>query len=196
MREEILQATIQLIDEAGSAEALSLRAVAKQAGIAAPSIYPHFADREELLLAVLKHLFDELIALRSQAEDAVAAAGGSAWERLRAGVFATVRYGLERPGHYRMLYEGRVISSLSDKKAATFGRPIQLRVVALLKEILEASPETRGTNAERLSLLLWAAVHGVVSLQINKPTVPWPSATSLVEDLMVAIVRPAGIGMK
>ena len=105
-------------------------------------------------------------------------------ERLRASVLATVRFGLERPGHYKMLYEGRVISALSDPKAAAFGRPIQMRVTALIKEI-----GGEAEDAERLSLLLWTAVHGVISLQINKPTLPWPDATSLVEDHMRALLR-------
>ncbi|WP_420970475.1 TetR/AcrR family transcriptional regulator [Bradyrhizobium sp. B120] len=187
LREDILKAAIALIEKAGSCEGVSLRAVAKQAGIAAPSVYPHFADRDALLLAALQKLFDELVELRTTAEDA---SSGGAWERLRAGVFATVRFGLERPGHYKMLYEGRVISGLSDPKVATFGRAIQIRVVALIKEILAATPGREGEDAERLSLLLWAATHGVISLQINKPTLRWPKATALVEELMRALIRP------
>ncbi len=189
LREDILRAAISLIEKAGSCEAVSLRAIAKEAGIAAPSVYPHFADRDALLLAVLKKLFDELIELRTKAEEA---ASGGAWERLRAGVFATVRFGLERPGHYKMLYEGRVISGLSDPKLATFGRAIQTRVTALIKEILEATPGREAEDAERLSLLLWASTHGVISLQINKPTLRWPKATALVEDVMRALIRPDG----
>jgi AcrR family transcriptional regulator len=187
LRADILKAAISLIEKAGSCEGVSLRAVAKEAGIAAPSVYPHFADRDALLLAVLQKLFDELIELRTRAEEA---ASGGAWERLRAGVFATIRFGLERPGHYKMLYEGRVISGLSDPKVATFGRAIQTRVTALIKEILEAAPGREAEDAERLSLLLWASTHGVISLQINKPTLRWPKATVLVEDVMRALIRP------
>lgn len=186
LREAILAAAIALIERTGSCDGVSLRGVAKQAGIAAPSVYGHFADLDELLLAVLERLFAELIALRVAAEEA---AVGGPWERLRASVFATVRFGLTRPGHYRMLFEGQVVPALSNPKAATFGRPIQARVVALLREILDASGRA-GENAERLSLLLWAGVHGVISLQINKPTLDWPDATGLVEDLMRAVVRP------
>jgi AcrR family transcriptional regulator len=184
LRQDILKAAIDLIERAGSCEGLSLRGVAKEVGIAAPSVYPHFADREALLLAVLQQLFDELIELRNKAEEAAAAAGGGPGERLRAAVFATVRFGLDRPGHYKMLFEGRVIPALSDPKAAAFGRPIQMRVTALIKEI-----DSNAENTERLSLLLWTAIHGVISLQINKPTLPWPDATSLVEDHMRAILR-------
>lgn len=172
---------------------MSLRAVAKEVGIAAPSIYPHFGDREELLLAVLRHLFESLIALRTRAEEEAVAAGGGPWECLRAGAFATIRFGLERPGHYKMLYEGRVISGLSDKKAAAFGRTIQEKVVAHIDALLQSNSCQRSMEPERLSLLTWAAVHGVISLQINKPTLPWPDAAALVEDLMRAILRSVGV---
>lgn len=194
LRQEILTSAIALIEQAGSGEGLSLRAVAKQVGIAAPSIYPHFADREALLLAVLQQLFDDLIALRTKAEAEAAAAGGGAWERLRAAVFATVRFGLQRPGHYKMLFEGWIISGLSDPKAVAFGLPIQVRVVALIKEIRGTAAGRASNDAQRLSLLLWASTHGVISLQINKPTLPWPEATSLVEDLMRAVLRPSSGG--
>lgn len=192
LRQDILAAAINLIERAGTCEAVSLRAVAKEVGIAAPSVYPHFADREVLLLAILQQLFDELIAQRNQAEDEVAAAGGGPWDRLRAGVFATVRFGLDRPGHYKMLYEGGVISGLNDPMAAAFGRPIQIRVAGLIREILHGVPGRDGEDAERLALLLWCGSHGVISLQINKPTLPWPEASTLVDDLMHAIIRPTG----
>ncbi|WP_233590346.1 TetR/AcrR family transcriptional regulator [Dyella dinghuensis] len=195
LRQDILGAAIALIDRAGSSEAVSLRAVAKEVGIAAPSVYAHFPDRDALLLAVLQQLFDELIALRSEAEERAAAAGGGAWQQLRAGAFATVHFGLQRPGHYKMLYEGRVVSGLSDPMAAAFGRPIQLRVAGLIREILEGMPERENDDAERLALLIWAGTHGVISLQINKPTLRWPKATDLVEDLMRAVIRPANSGV-
>jgi len=188
--QDIIDAGIRLIDRAGSCEAMSLRAVAKEAGIAAPSVYPHFADRDALLLAILEQLFDELIALRTQAEEESAAAGGGPWEQLRAAEFAVVDYGLQRPGHYKMLHEGRVISGLTDPRRAQFGRPIQLRVATLIREALAGDPGRADVDAEHLALLLWAGVHGVISLQINKPTLDWPEATGLAEEMMTALVRP------
>ena len=42
LREEIVEAGIRLVDETGDSAALTLRGVARAAGIAAPSIYQHF----------------------------------------------------------------------------------------------------------------------------------------------------------
>ena len=82
LAEDIVTAALDLIEQHGSAEAVTLRAVARQAGIAAPSIYPHFADREAILLAVVVRVFDELAAAIQQA---TGAAGADLADRLAPG---------------------------------------------------------------------------------------------------------------
>ena len=63
-------------------------------------------------------------------------------------------------------------------------------MIALLREILATVPGRKEEDPERLSLLLWAGIHGIISLRINKPTLNWPDAEVLVDDMMRAIVRP------
>jgi AcrR family transcriptional regulator len=53
MRREILDAAIVLLGQAGTDDGVTLRAIARQAGIAAPSVYPHFSDRDAIIDAVL-----------------------------------------------------------------------------------------------------------------------------------------------
>src|ERR1700682_3032191 len=84
LRDEIIAAAIKVLSAIGAGDPVSLRAVAKEAKIAAPSVYIHFADRNVLLLAVLEKLFREQVAIRAAAETDAAKAGGGAWERLLA----------------------------------------------------------------------------------------------------------------
>jgi AcrR family transcriptional regulator len=174
LRPDIVAAAIRLLGRLGPDDAFSLRAVAKEAGIAAPSVYIHFADRNVLLLAVIEQLFGELSAIRTAAIEKAAKAGGGAWERLLAGSLAYVKFGMERPGHYRVLYEGRAISRLDDPMTANFGRAIQVQTAELIRQI--ASERGAMEKPEDLALLLWTSLHGIVSLQINKPTLKWPAA--------------------
>src|SRR5919197_383241 len=90
LRREIIDAAIRLLERLGPEDPFSLRAVAKEARIAAPSVYLQFADRNLLLLAVVEQLFDELIALRSAAIERAARAGGSGWQPLTASALASV----------------------------------------------------------------------------------------------------------
>jgi AcrR family transcriptional regulator len=56
---KILQATEQIIGESGI-EAATTRAVSERAGVAAPSLYRFFADRDEILDALLEQLIKDL----------------------------------------------------------------------------------------------------------------------------------------
>jgi AcrR family transcriptional regulator len=189
LRGEIIDAAVKVLSALGPEDPFSLRSVAKMANIAAPSVYIHFADRTMLLLAVLEKLFAEQVAIRAAAETDAARAGGGLWERLLARSVASVRFGLEHPGHYRVLFEGRVVPRLNDPRIAGFGRPLLLRSIELIREI-PSRPGRVSDDPERLSLLLWSGLHGVISLRINKPTLDWPAATELAEQITRTIIQP------
>jgi AcrR family transcriptional regulator len=189
LRGEIIEAAVKVLSALGPEDPFSLRSVAKMAKIAAPSVYIHFSDRNALLLAVLEKLFAEQVAIRAAAEADAAKAGGGAWELLLARSVASVRFGLEHPGHYKVLFEGRVVPRLNDPRIASFGRPLQVRSIELIREI-PSQPGRVSDDPERLSLLLWSGLHGVVSLRINKPTLDWPPATELAEQITRAIIQP------
>jgi AcrR family transcriptional regulator len=163
--------------------------VAKEANVAATSVYLHFSDLNELVLAVLQELFAEQIALRQADEDEFVRAGGSPWKCILAVARAYVAFGLSRPGHYKVLYEGRAIARLDDPKLAGFGRPLLGQTSRLIQATRkDAKLPNSQERSERLGLLLWAGLHGIVSLQTNKPTLNWPNATELAEQIARAVV--------
>lgn len=197
LRGEIIDAAVTVLAALGPEDPFSLRSVAKEAKIAAPSVYIHFSDRNVLLLAVLEKLFDEQVAIRAAAEAAAAEAGGGAWERLLARSIAAVEFGLEHPGHYKVLFEGRVVPRLNDPRVVDFGRPLLVRSIELIREIAPAPGSGRvSDDPQRLALLLWSGLHGIVSLRLNKPTLEWPAAVELAEQMIHALIQPAGAGQK
>ena len=127
LRDEIIDASIKVLAVLAPDEPFSLRAVAREAKIAAPSIYIHFANMNALLLAVLQKLLKEQVAIRAEAEEKAALAGGGAWERLLARSMAAVAFGLKHPGHYKVLYEGRVVPRLNNPRLEEFSRPAQVQ---------------------------------------------------------------------
>ncbi len=191
LRDEIIDASIKVLAVLAPDEPFSLRAVAREAKIAAPSIYIHFADMNALLLAVLEKLFKEQVAIRADAEEKAALAGGGAWERLLARSMAAVAFGLKHPGHFRVLYEGRVVPRLNNPRLEEFSRPALVRAVELIREIPIAKGARRVCDdPHRLALLLWSGLHGIVSLRINKPTLQWPDTMELAEQMTRAIIQP------
>jgi AcrR family transcriptional regulator len=190
LRGDIIDAAVRVLQRLGPEDPFSLRAVAKESGIAAPSIYIHFVDRDALLHAVLDHLYADLLALRSAAEEKAARLGGGAWEQLLAASFATISFGLERPGHYRVIYEGRIMPRLAAPNRMAFAAQLQARTVELIRDIAIQGPKRRVEDPSRTSMLLWAAIHGIISFRINKPDLPWPDTFELAENMLRVLIRP------
>src|SRR3954467_10582173 len=60
LRDDIVAAAVELLDEHGDESAITLRSVARRVGIAAPSIYRHFPDQPAIMLAVVQQAYAEL----------------------------------------------------------------------------------------------------------------------------------------
>src|ERR1700729_2079928 len=101
---DIVSGALALIDRTGSDEAVTLRAVAREIGIAAPSIYAHFPDREAIVAAAVGRIFDELTAANAAGTNL---AGDDPVDRLIAGCEAYVDFGLAQPARYGVLFSGR-----------------------------------------------------------------------------------------
>jgi hypothetical protein len=80
---------------------------------------------------------------------------------------------------------------LNDPRIADFGRPLLRRSIELIRDIPPVSAKARvSEDPQRIALLLWSGLHGVISLRINKPTLYWPPAAELAEQFAHAIIQP------
>jgi AcrR family transcriptional regulator len=97
-REKILEAAAKLLAEAPAAD-VSTRAVCEAAGVGAPMLYRLFGDKAGLLAAVVDRGFEQYLASKRAArpgEDPVA--------DLKNGWDNHMRFALEHPNHYRLMY--------------------------------------------------------------------------------------------
>ncbi|GAA2528795.1 TetR/AcrR family transcriptional regulator [Winogradskya humida] len=160
LRAEILAGVNRLLVDWGSTEKLTIRAVAREVGVAAPSIYLHFDDKSELVWAALAGKYVELAELMSAAADA---AGDGPLERLRAEVHAYCRFALNDPGHYRLMYE--VEQPIVD--AARLARHPAGVVSGRFRDAItrcDAAGHPSSLPVEQAGHTLWAGLHGVIAL--------------------------------
>jgi AcrR family transcriptional regulator len=196
---EIVDGALALIEREGTDEAVTLRAVAREVGIAAPSIYAHFEDRSAIMLAVVARVFDELTAAISSQ---VAGAGDDPVEQLVAGCEAYVAFGLERPARYRVLFSERRPDSASNWR--DYCRPVALvpgtspvlefgaESFALLVNALAtciAAGRSESTDAFADSTAIWVALHGTVSLTSATAGFPWPKPDDFVRGFVLRLAR-------
>ena len=190
LRPEIVRAATALLIESGNPEHVTLRAVARSVGIAAPSIYLHFADRSALLGAVMVEAERKFIRLLEAADPG---SGEPAHERLRRIGLAYIRFAARNQGAYQVLFNGLL-------PAASFGLGVDARgnvpksFSVLLRVCAHATEDTAHPNdtsaAMPLALELWSAMHGYVTLKANMVAFPWPSATAYVDSLVKLLPPP------
>ena len=82
------------------AAALSLRAVARELGMASSAVYRYFPSRDELLTALIVEGYDAL----GEVAEAAADSGGGTFRRFQAVCRAVRRWALEHPHEYALLY--------------------------------------------------------------------------------------------
>jgi AcrR family transcriptional regulator len=175
LRGEILAAAGRLMVRCGDADAVSIRAVADAVGVTAPSIYMHFASKEDLITAVCETHFRELDRVSREAtagiEDPV--------EAVKAQGRAYVHFGLQRPEEYRILFMSRTqvptvyLEQIKDLSGFN-------HLVDNVQSCIDSGAFRPG-DAFTFACGLWMGVHGVTSLFIAKPQFPWPDREALIE---------------
>ncbi|MFU8815139.1 MAG: TetR/AcrR family transcriptional regulator [Pseudomonadales bacterium] len=159
LREALLEAALQSIAAEGT-EKLSLRALARDAGVSATAPYRHFPSKRCLLAALITRGFRLLEANLAAARDAAAAAPK---QRLLAISLAYVGFALENPTSYELMFS-TVLEDFSDyadlKQAAEASFGV---VLGVLDEVLTQRPNP-GLSVSQAGAVAWSAVHGVSSL--------------------------------
>ena len=187
LREELIAAASDLLGELGDPNQLSMRAVASAAGVSPPSIYLHFADKQELLVAVLRERWAELDDLLAEAADTA----DDPFEALRRWCLAYLRFAEERPGHYRVLFSAAAPAGVGDDPETHPGAPTFFALVTHVQRCLDAgAPADAARDSWFLALQIWLSGHGLVDLRIGQRfPFPWPPAG----DVLDAILADLGL---
>ena len=151
-----LRATLVLValDMLESGEQLSLRAVARGAGVSTAAPYRHFADREDLESALAVHGLRELMnELTEGGPDPVSAA------ELGELAAAYVRFALRRPALFQLMF-GRPCDDQNDER---------VRAAGALHDYLESmvSRIFPGSEPAALATAGWSIAHGLAFLHLD-----------------------------
>jgi AcrR family transcriptional regulator len=153
LRAACLRAALELLEEDGAA-GLSLRAVARRAGVAPSAPYRHYADRDALISAVAAVGYRELAGFLAAASPAP-----STPEDLAAVAVAYVQFALQRPALFRMMFGEPCDRESGERVAATAA--ITEYVAGIVRSCFP------GADAESLAIALWAFVHGLAFLYLD-----------------------------
>ncbi|MCZ7526550.1 MAG: TetR/AcrR family transcriptional regulator [Acidimicrobiia bacterium] len=180
LRDEILDAGEALLVQTGDEEAVSMRAIARAAGVTPPSIYLHFPDKATLIFEVCERQFERFTAHLEE----TAVATGDLVETLRLRARAYVGFGLEHPEHFRVLFMARR-QRLPDGVGVeeTAGGIAFERLVTNVREAIEAGLLRPDLDPRLTALGLWCSIHGLTTLMLALPDYPWPDLDVLLDHL-------------
>lgn len=154
LKAALLQAARTLLEEGGEA-AVSLREVARRAGVTPTAAYRHFADKGAMLAALAAEGFE------SFAQAMQAAAGQSPEPFTEMGV-AYVRFAVEQPGMFRLMF-GRAVADRS--RSADLVAAIA-KSTRLFDEGMKTRKDVVG-DSRVAAVRSWALVHGLSMLVLD-----------------------------
>jgi AcrR family transcriptional regulator len=184
LREEILDTCEALLLASGTAEAVSIRAVADAVGVSPPSIYRHFPDKATLMYEV----WDRRCGTLDAAFDRAVVGVDDPVEALFAVGRAYVHFGLDNPEPYRLVFMTRPDPDAAEEDAARLGQQSAFaRTVEVVQAAIDAGRlKPQYTDATRVATIVWAHVHGLVSLMLTKPAFPWPEDPDWIDEAVAA----------
>jgi AcrR family transcriptional regulator len=160
-RERVLKAAVELMNKEGLA-ALSMREVARRAGVSHQAPYHYFENREAILAAIAEEGFKNFNAALESAS------GRHATDRLVAAGRIYVEFALSHPAHFHVMFRPELVDlrkypSAQAEASRGFGI-LQSLVDGLVKEKLIPTRLAGG-----MTVLTWSFVQGLSGLLLEGP---------------------------
>jgi AcrR family transcriptional regulator len=142
---------------------LTLRKVAKRAGVSHSAPYAHFKDRQSLIAAIstegFRKLYDELDA-------AVSAHADNPKEQLVEATWAYVQFAMNNTDTFKIMFSGvlekeKDYPSFVEISGKTFERVVDIVRACQNAGILRPGP------SELVAVSVWGQVHGIISLALE-----------------------------
>jgi AcrR family transcriptional regulator len=159
LKNALIQAAIKILADEGIQE-LSLRKVAREAGVSHSAPYAHFTDKQALIAAIstdgYKKIYERINAIMERyPDDPLRQFIETAW--------AYVSFGYEEPDHFKVTFSGSVerereYPALVEMTQKTFDMLRQLILRCQAAGLIDSG------EPDLVALTVWGLVHGFVSL--------------------------------
>jgi AcrR family transcriptional regulator len=180
LRRVILDAAREIFAREGY-ESFSMRRLATKIEYSPGSIYLHFKNKEELFETLVEESFERLLQALNKIKNGHAE--DDPVEALKKGLRAYVEFGLRNPNDYRFAFLLR---------RPVVKRPYRVHpafdTMRYMVGCCVDKKSFRAVDVETTSQALWAAIHGITSLLIQRPTFPWVGKKRVIEQVITNAV--------
>ena len=159
LRSALLAAALEIIEDTGP-QGLTIREVARRAGVSHAAPYRHFADKDELILSVVEQGFD-LLQESMLAEKR--AAGPDPVEQFAASGMAYLDFAMRYPAYYRVMFSGDLLNSTGHESLRHTSTHFFQQMINDIKSCQEMGIVREGDPLLQ-AISIVSTVHGYVSL--------------------------------
>ena len=163
LRDALVDAALEVVRDEG-ADALSLRAIARRAGVSSGAPYRHFEDRGALLRAVAKVGYERLD--RALTRTSRAHRESSSLEHVQELGVTYVRFAAREPHLFRLMFAPARYDLRGDEEVDALRRRVATHLPNALGRV-QADGYGADASLEELTELAWALVHGVAWLHLD-----------------------------
>lgn len=164
---------------------LSLRKVAKQAGVSHAAPYSHFTDKQALIAAISTEGFKQL---HSQIEAVKETHQADPETLLIETAWAYVQFALNEPDRFKLMFSS-VLEK--EKEYPDFVEISQkdFRQVVEIVEICQRAEILKSGDSELIALSLWGTVHGFISLLLEGQISHTILEKASLKDILIFIIQ-------
>ena len=177
-------------------DGFSMRRLAADLGCAVGTPYVHFKSKEQLFQALVEQSFERLHQFLSGLRDRHQ--NGDPVVLLKKGMNTYIQFGLQNPNDYRLAFLLRSPAANQPYRVHPAFGMMRFMVARCIAE-----KRFREVDAETVAQALWAAIHGITSLLIQRPNFPWVGRAKVIEqvinnavDSLIAQPAPGGRGSR
>lgn len=174
-RAEILEAAERIFVAEGY-EGATIRKIADEVGVSSTALYMHFADKACILHEIVDGVLQQLLVRNAEC----AALKLDPVVRLRMILDGYMRWALEHPNAYRLVYCDRGPVSQAPAPPSDLARQCYEHFAGVVREIAAQGRLRTGTG-DTAAQALWMGCHGVVALLISRPMFGWAEPEELMK---------------
>ncbi|HTS81486.1 MAG TPA: TetR/AcrR family transcriptional regulator [Myxococcaceae bacterium] len=184
LRGRILDAAREIVKREGFG-GLTVRKIADAVEYAPGTLYLYFENRDAIARELSSEGFRKLLEALAPAE-----AIADPLSRLEAIGHAYVRFGMENPETYRLIFmeDPQLTTAVFEGAGGEPGQQAYRALVDPLEELQRTGRFQPGADVQALADTLWAVVHGIVSLKLTCPGFPVTPTEPLVDTALRTVL--------
>ncbi|HAE58865.1 MAG TPA: TetR family transcriptional regulator [Anaerolineae bacterium] len=163
LKNALIRAGVEILAEQGVG-GLSLRQVALRAGVSHAAPYAHFADKQSLIAAISTDGFQRLY---EKLADAANANRADPRQQLLETANAYLEFAADDPARFKVMFSG-ILEQEKDYPEFVEASQTNYELVVEIVQTCQAAGVLPPGPAERTAISIWATVHGLAALALER----------------------------